>query len=315
MTKRSPTVPGTGLPVVAYSVLVALSVALFLFVGGALWNAPREASHVPRFAISYLAVLPASALLLLAYRRFSWSHLIASVGSVWAIKMFITVMLYEAFARGTATELQSIAPSRPGAAPAHSADYRPAPGRFPQGSIHGRVREGTPGVAGAIVYLDAPGPGKRVAEPAQVELVLQGSHYDAPLYLVHTDDRVRIRNRDAVLHTLHFHGAGRIPANRPLPSSAEAQVIELPDAGLVQLRCDNHPGESAWMVVVDHPYVTISDSEGEFTLDGVPAGPVRVIAVTAGPTGARRAAALATVTEGVTLQLSLDLADLRESAR
>lgn len=294
---------------------MALSVTLFLFVGGALWKAPREASHVARFAISYLAVIPAGALLLLALRRLSWSHWIATVGSVWAIKMFITVALYQAFARGTATELQSIAPRPPGATPAHSADYQPAPGHFPQGSIHGRVRQGTLGVAGAIVYLDAPGPGKDAAAPAHVELVVQGSRYDAPLYLVHTDDRVLIQNRDAVLHTLHFHGAGRIPANRPLPPSAAAQVIELPDPGLVQLRCDNHPGESAWMVVADHPYVTVSGGEGEFALDGVPPGPVHVIAVTAGPTGARRAEVRATVTEGATLEISLDLADLRESAR
>jgi hypothetical protein len=315
VTQRSPAVPGTGLPIVSYSALVALSVALFLFVGGALWRAPREASHVARFAVSYLAVVPVGALLLLASRRLSWSHLIATVGSVWAIKMFITVVLYQAFARGTATELLAIAPPRPGAPPARSADYRPATGRFTNGSIHGRVLEGGEGVAGAIVYLDAPGPGKRAAEPSRVDLVIQGSRYDAPLYLVHTDDRARILNRDAVLHTLHFHGAGRTPANRPLPPSDDAQSIELPDPGLVQLRCDNHPGETAWMVVADHPYVTISGSGGEFALDGVPPGPAHVIAVTAGSTWARRAEARATVTEGVTVELALDLADLRDSVR
>lgn len=314
MTQRSTDVPGTGLPIATYSALVALSVALFLFWGGALWSAPREASHVARFAVSYLAVIPVGALLLLASRRLSWSHLIATVGSVWAIKMFITVGLYEAFARGTATELLAVAPPRPDATPARSADYRPATGRFPAGAIHGRVLQGVEGVAGAIVYLDAPGPGKRAAASTQVDLVIQGSRYDAPLYLVHTDDRARIFNRDAVLHTLHFHGPGRTLANRPLPPSAGPQAIELPDPGLVQLRCDNHPGESAWMVVADHPYATISGSGGEFALDGVPSGPARVIAVSAGSTWARRAEARAMVTEGVALELSLDLADLRESS-
>ncbi len=68
------------------------------------------------------------------------------------------------------------------------------------------------------------------------------------------------------------------------------------------------------MVVADHPYVTISGSGGEFALDGVPAGTARVIAVTAGAAGARRAEARAAVTEAVTLELALDLTDLRESA-
>jgi hypothetical protein len=69
------------------------------------------------------------------------------------------------------------------------------------------------------------------------------------------------------------------------------------------------------MVVADHPYVTTSGNGGEFALDGVPPGSAHVIAVTASSTWARRAEARAAVTEGVTLELSLELADLREGVR
>jgi plastocyanin len=313
--KRSSVVPGTGLSIVAYAALVAGSVALFLFVGGALWSAPREASHVARFAVSYLAVIPVGALLLLLSRRFSTAHLVATTGSVWALKMVITVVLYQAFARGTATEVISAAPPPSSGLVAQRTDYRPAAGAFASGKLHGHVMQSGKPVASAIVYLDAPGPGNPVFQASSVDLVVQGSHYEKPLYLVQGEDRVRLINRDSVLHTLHFHGAGRLPANRPLPPSAEPQTLELPDPGFYQVRCDNHPGEGAWIVVADHPYVTTTGEGGEFTLSDVPVGQARLVAVAAGYAGAQRADARATVVQGENPELTLDLADLRASLK
>ena len=315
MQKRSSVVPGTGLSIVAYAALVTGSVALFLFVGGALWKAPREASHVARFAVSYLAVIPIGALLLLLSRRLSAAHLVATTGSVWALKMVITVVLYQAFARGTATEVISAAPPPPSSLPARSTDYRPAVGPFVSGTLHGRVVQSGKPVVGAIVYLDAPGPGNPVFQASSVDLVVQGSRYEKPIYLVQSDDRVRLLNRDSVLHTLHFHGAGRLPANRPLPPSVEPQALELPDPGFYQVRCDNHPVEGAWIVVVDHPYVTTTGEGGEFTLSDAPVGQTRLVAVAASYAGAQRAAARASVAQGENPQLTLDLADLRASLR
>ena len=120
-TKRSAGVPGTGLPAAPYALIVVISVALFMVWGGLLWRAPREASHVWRFAVSYLVVIPLAAVALLAVRRLTWAHVTAATGSIWAIKLLVTATLYMFLARGTNTRLE--------AAPVSSASlhHPPAP--------------------------------------------------------------------------------------------------------------------------------------------------------------------------------------------
>jgi hypothetical protein len=170
MSKR--TIPGTGLSPLSYAALVATSIALFLLWDGPLWSAPREATHVGRFAVSYLAVIPLAAIALLASRRWSWGHLMATTGSAWAIKMVVTAVLYQAFATGTAGQfeprLATPGPARPSTAP----DYQPAPGPFAAGRLTGlMLREGVP-VPSAVVYLEGPAPGRPLRAPAPVELRL-----------------------------------------------------------------------------------------------------------------------------------------------
>lgn len=311
---RRESIPGSGLPIVPYLFVLFSSIGLFLVWNGLLWNAPREASHVERFAVSYLAVIPIAAALLLAFRRLGWTHLITTTGSVWAIKMVVTAVLYEAVARGTATNLHAIAPPRPQIVQARGAEYRPAASAFASGVIQGRVlRAGQP-VSGALVFLDEPAPGLAVpaAEPLRMEI--RGSAYERSLYVAHSDDEAQLWNHDAVLHTAHFYSKGNIPKNRPTPPSVIAQPFELPEPGLYHVRCDNHPGEATWLLVVDHPYLTHSAADGSFTLAQVAAGPVRVVAVEVDEQGAYRAEGRATVRVGASSELTLDLADLRESS-
>ena len=40
----------------------------------------------------------------------------------------------------------------------------------------------------------------------------------------------------------------------------------------MRVDCDLHPWMRAWVVVIEHPFYVITDEQGEFTLDNVPAG-------------------------------------------
>jgi plastocyanin len=313
MKARRESIPGSGLPTAALVALLTASVALFLVWNGLLWKAPREASHVMRFVVSYLAVIPLGAAFLLGLRRFTWAHLITSTGVVWAAKLVITAALYQAFARGTATQLQAVAPP-PSAilgTAKPTAEYRAATA-FAAGTLRGRVTKNGKGVAGAVVFLDTPAPGRAAPAPAKVELRISQSRYDEPLYLAHVDDEVLLVNKDALLHTAHFSGSNNLPATAPTPAGSEPHRVPFTDPGVFRVRCDNHAGEGAWIVVVDHPYVIRTAADGSFSMDGVPAGEVRLAAVAASGLGARRADLRVNVGAGESKTLDLDLDAARE---
>jgi len=281
VSDSSRTVPGTGLSPRSYSLLVALSVALFLFWDGPLWTAKREASHVARFVVSYLAVIPAAVLLLALARRLSWSHGIAATGSAWGIKLVITSVLYFTLARGTAlvpTVPQTAAtPSSP---PIFTPEYQAGKADFERGAIRGSVVRGPLAVAGAVVWLDKPAPGLPLGPtPPPRRLTLDGLHYDQAMILARSDESFDLVSKDAVLHTLHLYDGGRAVLNVPVPPGAASRPFTWPDTGIYEARCDSHATEKATVVVVDHPYATQTDQLGQFVLSDVAVGPVTVTVV------------------------------------
>jgi hypothetical protein len=318
MKSRRETIPGSGLPTGAFVALVFASVAVFLAWNGLLWRAPRETSHVARFVISYLVVVPLAAGMLAALHRFTWGHLITTTGVVWSIKLIITSILYQALARGTATNLRAVAPpdaAMRGVITRPNVDYQSAgAGGYAAGVLRGHVRAGGAPIAGAVVFLETPARGAPAPARQTVDLGNQGARYAEPLYVVHTEDALRLVNRDGMLHTAHFTGAVRLPPTRPLLSGSGPLSVSLPEPGVVHVRCDNHPNEGTWIVAVDHPYATLTAADGSFALEGVPAGEARVATVAVAASSAKKALATTRVRVGEATELDIDVSEAREIA-
>ena len=269
--------------------LVALSVALFLFWGEPLWAARREASHVGRFAFSYLLVIPAAALLLAAYRRLTWSHLIGATGTAWGIKLVVTSALYFSLTHGTAHEHSAVVATSTASKPAvFAADYTPAKGDFARGAIEGSLVQGGAPAPGAVVYIESPRPGLPVAEDLQpFRITIDGSRYRGLVYLGWSDTRYEVESKDSVLHTLHLYDGARTPSggpsravmNVPVPAGGKPHPFTAPEPGIYEARCDTHETERASVVVVDHPYVARTGEAGQFVLRDVPEGPVTLVVV------------------------------------
>ena len=101
------------------------------------------------------------------------------------------------------------------------------------------------------------------------------------------------RNEDDTLHTTHLYlhlAYQKEISGRPIENGATLYNIALPmkgmevhrpikgyhrfddDTGVIDVRCNPHPGESAAALVFDHPFATIAGDDGSFSIADVPAG-------------------------------------------
>ncbi|HHH26879.1 MAG TPA: hypothetical protein ENK57_00805, partial [Polyangiaceae bacterium] len=250
MTKDEPMAPsgrsflGSGMPAVTYGVLLVGSVCLFVLWGGPLWRVTHSDSHVSRFLVSYLSLIPAVALALLALKRLSWTHLLTAVGTLWAIKLLLTAPLYYALAPGGALEdIGAIKPKRgtPSASTETRADAEPggyvaADGDFDSGSLRGRVTVGGQPAAGAVVYLESPAPGRPLGASETLTLVMTEKGYPQRLYLAKTEDRIAIRNDGAVMNNAHVRSPMASLFNAPVPPGNTTQPLSLEEPNLYSIR-------------------------------------------------------------------------------
>ncbi len=92
--------------------------------------------------------------------------------------------------------------------------------------------------------------------------ILKGSTVDFP-------------NTDSVRHNVY--SPDPIPGTHRMLSLGTydpdvIKIIRLDKTGEIALRCNVHKEMSAFIVVLDNPYFTLTDKTGEFTLDNVPPG-------------------------------------------
>ena len=92
--------------------------------------------------------------------------------------------------------------------------------------------------------------------------------------------KLTVKNSDPVMHNVH---------SQPATSSGnkeqnQVQMANGPDLtftfdkpeDFVKFKCDVHPWMFAWVSVFDHPYFSVSDKDGTFKIENVPAGKYKI---------------------------------------
>lgn len=77
-------------------------------------------------------------------------------------------------------------------------------------------------------------------------------------------------NSDALLHTTHLYGSVELNIALPAKGSRVARVVEKP--GMIVVKCDIHSWMQAYVRVDTHPYHAVTDPEGIFHIEEIPAG-------------------------------------------
>lgn len=105
--------------------------------------------------------------------------------------------------------------------------------------------------------------------PARMEMV--GCRFDPHVLTVRSGQTVEFVNRDAFNHNARGLPFINFEFNVGLPPGGSFQkAFSRPEIFKVQDAC--FPWMSAWIAVSDHPFVTVTDEEGNFRLAGLPPG-------------------------------------------
>ncbi|MGB7947987.1 MAG: carboxypeptidase regulatory-like domain-containing protein [Candidatus Binatia bacterium] len=132
------------------------------------------------------------------------------------------------------------------------------------------------GLRYAVVTLEGITKGKTVEKEAVHELDNLGCRFVPHVLASSVGQFVVFKNSDPILHTAHaYFASGQPQFNVGLyPGRLSRKPLVTP--GVVKILCEVHPWMSAYIVVTDHPYYSVTDVYGDYLISDIPAGSYRL---------------------------------------
>ena len=132
-------------------------------------------------------------------------------------------------------------------------------------------------LAEIFVYVKEGLEGKSFPVPSEVVGLDQvGCMYTPHVVGLQTGQTLQVKNSDDTLHNVNCQPSvdGNQPFNigQPFAGIAPHETTFPNPEIMIPVRCDVHPWMSAFIGVVPHPYFTITDAEGNFSIDRLPPG-------------------------------------------
>jgi len=148
------------------------------------------------------------------------------------------------------------------------------------GVIKGTITiDGKPAV-GAVVSIEGLPKDLVKAQAAPVKpqkkiMDQQNLKFSPAVLAVKVGDTVEFPNHDKVWHNVYSKGgANDFDLGLYAPKNSRSKKFEKP--GVSRILCNAHPDMEAFIVVKDHPFFSTSDSRGNYEINNVPLGKLRV---------------------------------------
>jgi hypothetical protein len=128
------------------------------------------------------------------------------------------------------------------------------------------------GVSYAVVALEGIAKGKAMEKEAVYELDNVQCRFVPHVQTARVGQLIVIKNSDPILHTAHARfSAGQPDFNVGLyPGRVTRRPLLSP--GIARILCEVHPWMTAYIAIAEHPYQSVTDSYGQYMIDGVPTG-------------------------------------------
>ena len=130
--------------------------------------------------------------------------------------------------------------------------------------------------AGVVVWIDGIRSGKPLPLERRFEISNDRCALLPEVQTAIAGGTLNVRNQDAVEHRTRIvrRDGGELLAT--IRETDEGQVVPderaLSKPGVLELTCAVHAWTHAWISVFDHPYFTLTASDGSFAIDSVPPG-------------------------------------------
>jgi hypothetical protein len=132
------------------------------------------------------------------------------------------------------------------------------------------------GVANVFVYLrKAPTGTKSPVPDGPVVMDQKGCIFLPHAMLVRVGQRVLVKSDDAVPHNVHTFPLRNQPLNSivaPDDPVVLTLVYQRSEPIPLAVKCDLHPWMRTYHLVLDHPFMAVTDSEGRFEIKNLPVG-------------------------------------------
>jgi len=136
----------------------------------------------------------------------------------------------------------------------------------------------TKGIANIFVYLpkaEKVHPRLKASEKKEVVFDQKGCRFIPHALVVRTDQVVRVKSGDNCTHNTKTNPPRNQPVNFVLPANDRTGVEvknKAPERYPIEVQCNVHNWMTARWLILDHPYGTVSDEQGKFTIVDLPAG-------------------------------------------
>jgi hypothetical protein len=130
-------------------------------------------------------------------------------------------------------------------------------------------------IKNVVVYLADIKSGKKISsEPVIVDNVLCA--FEPHVSIGYKGNIALNRNSDPAIHTIHAYIRGRTAYNIGLPEKGMQIEKKLKRTGLMTVKCNPHPWMISYIYVFAHPYAAVTDENGAFLINDIPAGTYNV---------------------------------------
>ena len=132
------------------------------------------------------------------------------------------------------------------------------------------------GIANVFVYLRRAPKGFKSEPPSDPVVLDQKACVFTPhVALIQAGQKVLVKSSDPIQHNVHTFPGRNQGANILIkPNDQEGVELDYSRAENepIQVKCDIHAWMASYHLILDHPFMAVSDAKGEFKIDGLPAG-------------------------------------------